>query len=184
MEQIITAADLSTFLFHNGEVECCRFEQCDLSGVDLSAAVFVECVFVSCNLSNINVSRTSFRECRFESCKMMGVRFDECIPFLQAPELVDCDLKLASFVSMKLTSIHFDRCQLHEVDFSQADLSAAIFSHCDLSGAIFESTDLRKADLHTSFGYTIDPERNSIRQLKVSSTDLSGFLNKYNLIII
>lgn len=177
------AQDIPTFSFYQGEVESIRFAQCDLSGMDLSGVVFVECVFEGCNLSNINLSRTAFRECRFESCKMIGLRFEDCIPFLQPPVFVDCDLKLCSFVSMKLPAIHFERCHLQEADFSQTGLKGAVFSHCDLSGAIFDATDLLKADLQTSFHYSIDPERNSIKHLKVSSEGLAGFLHKYNLVI-
>lgn len=183
MDRIITTEDLSSFSFHAGEVECVRFEQCDLSGHDLSSVVFIECTFVDCNLSNASVSRTSFRECSFLSCKLMGVRFDDCIPFLQPPVFKNCDLKLASFVSMKLPSVHFERCQLHETDFSQAVLTGAIFTESDLAGAIFDGTDLRKADMHSSYHYSIDPERNSIKQLKVSRDSLHGFLHKYGLLI-
>lgn len=183
MEQTITAAELSTFSFQEGEVESYRFEQCDLSGMDLSYVVFVECIFVGCNLSNAKVSGAAFRECRFEHCKMIGVKFDECVPFLQPPAFNDSDLKLCSFTSMKLASIHFNRCQLQECDFTQAVLTSAVFSQCDLAGAIFDATDLRKADLQHSFNYSIDCERNSVKQLHVSRDGLPGLLLKYNLLI-
>lgn len=183
MDRIISQVDLSTFSFYEGEVEYCRFEQCDLSARDLSNVVFVECVFIGCNLSNANVSGTAFRECTFDQCKIIGVRFDECVPFLQPPSFNNSDLKLCSFTSMKLASIHFNRCQLQECDFTQAVLTSAVFSQCDLAGAIFDATDLRKADLQHSFNYSIDCERNSVKQLHVSRDGLPGLLLKYNLLV-
>lgn len=181
MEKIITPEDLASFSFRPEEVECVRFEQCDLSGLDLSSVIFIECTFSDCNLSNANLSRTSFRECSFITCKLVGLRFDDCIPFLQPPIFKNCDLKLASFTSIKLHSVHFERCKLHEADFTNADLSNAVFSESDLNGAIFQNTDLRQADLQTSFHYSIDPERNRIKHLKVIRDGLAGFLDKYEL---
>lgn len=183
MERIINAENLAAVSFGAAEMEAVRFEQCDLSGRDLSGVLFIECQFVDCNLSNVTVSRTAFRECSFISCKLMGVRFDDCIPFLQPPVFKNCDLTLASFVSMKLPSAHFDRCQLLETDFSQADLTGAVLTESNLSGAIFDRTILSKADIQSSYNYSIDPERNSVKQLKVSHANLSGFLEKYALSI-
>lgn len=181
METIIHAEELAGFSFKDEEIECVRFEQCDFSGMDLSDVIFIECTFLECNFSNTILSRTSFRECFFLSCKLVGVRFDEGIPFLQPPQFKNCDLKLASFVSMKLHSIHFERCKLTETDFTLADLTGAIFEESDLSGAIFQNTDMKNADLQTSYHYSIDPERNNIKNVKVIRDNLAGFLDKYGL---
>lgn len=183
MDRIITADELTTFSFHQGEVECIRFEQCDLSGRDLSHVVFIECDFRDCNLSNASLKGASFRECSFHSCKLTGLRFDDCFPFLQPPLFENCDLTLASFVSMKMPSVHFTQCRLQETDFSQSVLIGAVFAECNLEGAIFESTDLSKANIETSYNYSIDPERNKVKQLTVSGDNLSGFLDKYKMII-
>jgi uncharacterized protein YjbI with pentapeptide repeats len=179
----IRQEDLPFISFPGEEIECVHFEQCDLSGKDLSDAVFIECLFDQCNLSNAKLSRTAFRECVFESSKLIGLHFDDCIPFLQPPVFRNADLQLASFLSCKLTGIRFEHCQLKEVDFSQAVLAEAVFIGCDLTGAVFEQTDMRKADIRTSFGYSIDPEQNSVRQLQVSAEQLEGFLTKYGMII-
>jgi uncharacterized protein YjbI with pentapeptide repeats len=77
----------------------------------------------------------------------------------------------------------FMQCEMHEVDFTNTDLSAAIFNDCDLMNSTFEQTNLEKADLRGAQHFSIDPERNKIKKAKVSHATISGFLDKYDLII-
>jgi len=67
------------------------------------------------------------------------------------------------------------------VDLTECDLASAVFDHCDLAGATFENTILEKADLRTSFNYSIDPERNRVKKAKFSLQGLPGLLNKYDI---
>lgn len=70
---------------------------------------------------------------------------------------------------------------MHEVDFTQSDLTEVVFDNCDLAGARFENTIIEKADLRTSFNYSIDPELNYIKKAKFSLTGLPGLLEKYGI---
>ena len=70
---------------------------------------------------------------------------------------------------------------LHELDFSEADLASAVFKGCDLQRSIFSSTNLEKADLGTSFNYSIDPERNRLKKAKFSLAGVVGLLDKYDI---
>ena len=70
-----------------------------------------------------------------------------------------------------------------EVDFSEADATGVYFQHCNLEKAIFENTKLEKADFRSAYGYTFDPERNSIKKAKFSKEGVIGLLVKYDLLI-
>ena len=58
-----------------------------------------------------------------------------------------------------------------------------IFSECDLSKTLFENTNLSKCDFRTSFNYSIDPDKNKIAKAKFSAQNVSGLLDKYNIVI-
>jgi uncharacterized protein YjbI with pentapeptide repeats len=70
---------------------------------------------------------------------------------------------------------------LHELDFSEADLSTAVFEACDLQRSIFAGTNLEKADLRTSYNYSIDPERNRLKKAKFSLPGVIGLLDKHDI---
>jgi uncharacterized protein YjbI with pentapeptide repeats len=166
-----------------GEYENCEFINCELAEADLSDIIFIECRFSKCNLTNAKLSRASFREVEFQDCKMVGLRFEECLPFLVPPEFHNCTLKVSSFLEMKLPKIRFINCDLQEVDFSNADLSGAQFIRSDLNGAVFDNTILERSDLSSAFHYTIDPDKNRIRKAVFSVDGLPGLLSKYGIVI-
>jgi fluoroquinolone resistance protein len=82
---------------------------------------------------------------------------------------------------MNLKKIQFKNSTLHEVDFTETDLSSAVFHNCDLARATFENAILEKADLRTSFNYSIDPELNRIKKAKFSIPAVIGLLDKYDI---
>jgi uncharacterized protein YjbI with pentapeptide repeats len=77
----------------------------------------------------------------------------------------------------------FSRCSLQEVDFTETDLTEVSFNECDLQLAKFEHTVLEKADLRTSFNYSIDPAVNKIKKARFSLPDVLKLLEKYDIII-
>jgi len=169
--------------FASGEYENCDFINCDLAEVDLSGFIFIECRFSKSNLTNAKLSQTSFREVKFQDCKMVGLRFEECLPFLVPPEFDSCILHLSSFIEMKLQKIRFVACDLQEVDFSCADLTGAEFILSDLNGAVFDNTNLEKSDLSSAYHYSIDPDKNRIRKAVFSVDGLPGLVAKYGIMI-
>lgn len=72
---------------------------------------------------------------------------------------------------------------MEQADLSEADLSKAKFQNCDLSGAVFYNTNLKAADLETSKNFSIDPENNRLEKAVFSSTNVSGLLDKYKIIV-
>ena len=120
---------------------------------------------------------------QFENCKLLGLHFEYCNDFLFEVNFQNCLLNLSSFYKLKMKKAKFMQCEMHEVDFTNTDLSAAIFNDCDLMNSTFEQTNLEKADLRGAQHFSIDPERNKIKKAKVSHATISGFLDKYDLII-
>jgi len=111
----------------------------------------------------------------------MGLHFEDCDSVLFAVNFDHCQLDFSSFFQLKMKKTLFSYCSLKEADFTETDLSASVFEHCDLVRAIFQQTLLEKTDLRTSFHYSIDPARNTLKKTKVSSAGLVGFLDQYDL---
>ncbi len=164
-----------------GEYEKCLFTNCDFSGTDLAEIIFWECEFRSCNLSLAKLTKTAFREVKFINCKMLGLHFNDCNKFARAFSFEHCLLHHSSFYQAKIKGTIFKNTQLLEADFAQCDLSGAVFEHCDFTGATFDNTILEKADLRSSFNYSIDPAMNKIKKAKFSLSGISGLLDKYDI---
>ncbi|HBQ61166.1 MAG TPA: hypothetical protein DD671_16485, partial [Balneolaceae bacterium] len=127
--------------------------------------------------------RTTIRDCRFLECKMVGLQFDSCNDFSFSAEFESSNLNLSSFYGVKLNNGSFKNCSLQEVDFTQTQLKETLFENCDLAKAVFSATLLQKADLTTSYNYSIDPELNQIRGAKFSLQGLPGLLDKYGIVV-
>ena len=128
-----------------------------------------------------NLVKTAFKDIRFKNCKLLGLHFENCDQFLFLASFDECSLRLSSFYQMKLQRTKFDNCGLQEVDFTETDLNNAVFNKCDLSGAIFDNTNLEKADLRTSYNYSINPQSNKIKRAKFSLGGVAGLLDKFDI---
>ncbi len=163
------------------EYENCHFQTCNLSNVNLSGIVFLECSFGDCNFSSAELKNTAFRDCSFTSCKMIGLRFEECDPFLLSFSFKNCDLSYTSFFQLKIPKTSFKKCKMEQVEFTGANCSGADFSEADLLGSSFGNTNLEKADFRSACNFSIDPEQSHMANAKFSQEDLSGLLTKYKL---
>jgi len=112
---------------------------------------------------------------------MIGLLFEHCNEFALSFEFNNCVLNYSSFYQNKIKKTLFTNTQLLEVDFTECDLTEAIFENCDLVRAIFERSILEKADFKTAYNYSIDPEKNRIKQAKFSYNGIVGLLDKYNI---
>ncbi len=166
-----------------GEYEHCRFVNCNFSETNFSHFRFAETQFEGCNLSMVKLGDTAFQDILFKNCKLLGLRFDHCHPFLLTMQFENCLLNLSSFYKLKLSKTNWVNCQLHEVDFTETDCSQAIFTQCDFAQSIFDNSILDKADLRTSFNYSIDPTRNRIKKAKFSAAAVVGLLKHLDIII-
>jgi fluoroquinolone resistance protein len=164
-----------------GEYEDCRFINCDFSGTSLSGSKFFDCIFIECNLSLTNLSGTALSNIQFKECKMLGIHFDLCTDFGLTFRFENCSLNHSSFYGKKIRKTIFINCQLVENDFTDADLTSSIFENCNLLRSSFQNTILERADLRTSFHYSIDPEANRIKKAKFSLSSVAGLLYKYDI---
>ncbi len=175
--------DYKTINILKGNYENCLFSLCDFSNSDLSGVNFTDCRFENCNLSMTNFSNTQLNNIIFSNCKMLGMKFEQCNPYLFKVTFYNCLLNLSSYFKVKLKKTHFKDCTLHEVDFTETELNEAVFDNCDLKGAIFSYTHLEKADFRTAYNYSIHPETNRISKAKFSRDGIAGLLDKYNITI-
>jgi uncharacterized protein YjbI with pentapeptide repeats len=90
-------------------------------------------------------------------------------------------LNHSSFYKTKIKKTLFQNSQLQETDFTECDLTNSVFDKCDLMNATFDNTILEKADLRTSYNFSIDPERNNIKKAKFTLQGVPGLLNKYDI---
>ncbi|MEJ2613649.1 MAG: pentapeptide repeat-containing protein [Ignavibacteriaceae bacterium] len=164
-----------------GEYEKCEFTNCSFYKSDISEILFVDCIFKACNLSLVEVSETTFNNVSFTDCKLMGIHFENCNDFGLSFKFENCILDHSSFFRKKIRNTHFKNSQLIEVDFTEADLTGSVFSGCDLKRTIFDNTIIEKADLRTSFNFSIDPEINRIKKAKFSFPGIAGLLDKYDI---
>ncbi len=164
-----------------GEYENCIFNSCNFADSDLSEFKFINCTFNGCNFSLTKLNNTAFRDVKFKDCKMLGLRFDTCNEFGLSFLFDGCQLNHSSFYKTKIKKTIFKNSQLQETDFAETDLSSSVFDNCNLTQAIFDHTTLEKADLRTSYNYSIDPENNRIKKAKFSISGVSGLLDKYEI---
>ena len=175
--------DFSKTKIKKGEYDNCTFIKCNFEGIHASNIQFVECEFIECNFSNAIVKDTAFKDVNFINCKMIGVKFNECDPFLLQFTFSYCQLNFSSFYQLKIPNTKFINCNLQEVDFTETDLSNTFLDSCDLKLAIFERTNLEKTDFRTAFNFNINPENNRLKHARFSKGNLLGLLLEYKIVV-
>ncbi len=180
-EEIFRKEDFSDNPLPKGEYEKCTFINCDFSNSDLSYVKFLECEFVNCNISMVNLNQTAFKDVKFTDSKMLGLRFDYCNKFGLSLSFENCILNHSSFYQVKIKKTQFRNTSLLEVDFTESDMTESVLDGCDLDRSTFYMTILEKADLRTSFNYSIDPEVNRIKKARFSLLGALGLLRKYDI---
>jgi fluoroquinolone resistance protein len=173
-----SAKDLSGRVYDSCIFTNCNFSQCNLTDTD-----FIECIFENCDFSLVKFSSTGLRDIKFKASKLIGADLSGCKEMFLSFSFEKCTLDYSSFQNKKITNTIFRECSMKETDFSESDLSGSSFIKCDLSGAVFFETVLEKADLASSFNYSINPEKNRISCARFSLDGVTGLLGKYNIII-
>jgi fluoroquinolone resistance protein len=165
------------------DYEECTFSRCDFTETQLNNFAFIQCTFTGCNLSNAKVEGTGFRDVKFIGCKLIGIDFSVSNSSMISLYFEDCIMDYVSLARLHLKKTEFHNCSLIRAFFDDADLSSSVFIRCNLKNAVFGKTNLEKADLSTSYNYSIDPENNRIKKAKFSVPGLPGLLVKYDIII-
>ncbi|WP_322970362.1 pentapeptide repeat-containing protein [Faecalibacter sp. LW9] len=164
-----------------GDFEQCQFSHCNFNGVDLNDFNFINCEFMECNLSLAQINGTTFQDVNFENCKMVGFNLEACNKFGLKVKFNHCVLNNSSFYEVQLPKSHFKDCALENVDFAYADFSQAYFENCNLKNAIFDQTNLEKANLTSSYNFSINPTQNKIKNAKFSRENCLGLLDIFNV---
>ncbi len=164
-----------------GEYENCQFINCNFANTDLSDIYFSDCHFTGCNMGMVKLLKTTFSNARFKDCKLLGLHFEDCNAVLFTVDFEKCILDLSSFYKLKIKKTRFKDSSLREVDLTEADLTGCTLDNCDLWQATFDNTVIEKADLRTSYNYSIDPLNNKIRKAKFSKEGVSGLLDKFDI---
>jgi fluoroquinolone resistance protein len=179
--QVFLRKKAAEIFLRTGEFENCEFNECDFSGSDFTDVKFWGCCFLGCNLSLVLLNKTSLRDVKFINCKMLGLQFDTCNEFGLSFGFENCILDHSSFYKRKIKKTIFKDSRLHEVDFTECDISGSVFSQCDLLQTTFFNTILEKADLRSSYNYSIDPDQNRIKKAKFSFPGAAGLLDKFDI---
>ena len=175
--------DFTNKKIKKGEYDNCTFINCNFEGIHASNIQFVECKFIDCNFSNTIVKDTAFKVVDFINCKMIGVKFNECDPFLLQLSFKDCQLNYTSFYKLKIQNTKFKNCNLEEADFTETILTSALFETCDLKNTTFDSTNLEKVDFRTAFNFEMNPQQNSLKGARFSKENVQGLLSVYKIIV-
>jgi len=166
------------------EFDGCTFKNCDFSNSYFSECQFIDCEFIDCNLSMAKLPGTALKTIQFRDCKLLGIQFHECDNFLFNVGFATCTLDYSWFINKKMQKTNFINCSLKGVNFSGADLTSSNFENANLEGAIFDGTLLKATDFTTAYNFKIDPETNSVKSAKFSTSGVHGLLEKYDIKIV
>ena len=178
-----TKIDFSKTNIIKGEYDNCTFINCNFENIHASNIQFVACDFMDCNFSNAIVKDTAFKDVNFVNCKLIGVKFNECDPFLLQMRFKECLLNFSSFYQLKIPKTVFENCNLEEADFTEANIHSSFFDNCDLKGAIFETTNLEKTNFKTAFNFTFELEKNRVKGAKFKRDSIDGLLFHYKIVL-
>ncbi len=166
------------------EYEQCTFINCDFTKANLNRYKFIDCQFVDCNLSMVSLVDTVMNKVVMERCKLLGIHWFTCDKFMFAVWFKSCALSNASFYNFNIKKTFFENCDLKEADFSGADMTECKLKSCDLSNAMFGNTNLSKADLSTSFNFSINPNLNKLKGAQFSRDNINGLLDVFQIKIV
>lgn len=165
------------------EFENCTFSYCDFTDCTFQTVTFIDCTFLDCNFKATKINYVSLRGVWFTRCDFTSVNFAMTDQVIFEFHFKDCLLDYAQFYALKLKKIQFINCSMIAVDFMGSDLTEAQFDHCNLRKTVFIDTILHKTDFYTSYGYTMDLEKNKVKKALFSTDGLKGLLEKYDLVI-
>jgi uncharacterized protein YjbI with pentapeptide repeats len=173
----LTTADLG-----GKEFERCTFRHCKLPESRWVRSVLEDSVFEDCDLSRMEPQRLVLRRVVFRNTKLVGVTWKGVD---KGPTMTfeDCDLRYASFVSLRLASARMVRCLLRESNFLDTDLTGADFSRSDLTGSTIQGCTLTKADFTRATGVLFDPSTNLVKGARVAPETALLLAQSFGLVV-
>jgi uncharacterized protein YjbI with pentapeptide repeats len=165
------------------EFECCIFNHCDFSQCNFIGVVFIDCTFNDCILSGAKINHVALRTVLFNRCKIEEVNFAMCDKLIFEVHFKECIMDFSKFYTLKIKGTTFLDCSIIAVDFMNTDLTEVVFDNCDLYRSEFSKANLSKANLKTSYNYTIDPTKTKIKKATFALENLKGLLFKHDIIV-
>jgi uncharacterized protein YjbI with pentapeptide repeats len=129
----LAGVTLQSCELHGLEARDVVFENCDLSGSDLSESHFHRVELAGCRLSGAVLSMSTLKDVRVRDCKLDGVNLrmseGERV-WISGSNLCEADLYAATFRSSRMLE-----CDLSGAEFSKADLRGTHLQGSRLDGA-------------------------------------------------
>jgi fluoroquinolone resistance protein len=165
-EQTFRGGDLGEADLGSKELVRCAFKNVKMMQSRWKGARLEDCTFDSCDLTRIAPDGLMARGVQFIGCKMIGIDWSGLGDY---PEIGfdGCDLRYASFVSLRLRKTRFERCDFRDAQLVEVDLGEASFRDCQLGGARFERCDLRKTSFAGASDLILPPQGNRLAGTRV-----------------
>lgn len=130
-------------LFKSAQISDVRFENCDLSNIQLAESSLHRVEFISCKLLGTNLSETTLSHVMMHDCNAQYINLS--MSKLTQVRFSQCDFQHSNFNNNRLTSVAFDTCQFNEADFSQTPLKGIDFRTCQIERLALGFQDIRGA---------------------------------------
>ncbi len=161
----------------------CTFRNMKLQETCWERTLLEDCIFEDCDLTGIQPAHMTCRNVQFKRSKLMGIDWSD-ISLNPQLSFDDCDLRYTSFVCTNLRKTLFHGCKAVEANFFECDLIEADFSKSDLSGANFDASDLREANFATAQGLFLRPEKNKVKNARISVEGAISLARGYELHVV
>jgi uncharacterized protein YjbI with pentapeptide repeats len=149
------------------EFERCTFRRCKLPESRWVRAKLVDCAFEDCDLGRMVPKQLGLRRVTFRGSKLMGIDWSE-VAVRPDVTFEGCDLRYASFVSLRLPKTRFVRCGMREANLLEVDLTEADFTESDLTGSTIAGCALTRVDFSRATGVFFDPRGNRVKGARIS----------------
>jgi len=136
----------------------CRAAQVDLEGSHLVKVRLTQAeprlfrardtLFEECDLSGADLSESSLYRVEFRGCKMIG--FVAGGAKFERVRFVDCQLEMSSLRALEAEDCEFRSSDMRDSDFEMAVLERVSFGKCQLGGTSFRQARMQDVDLRSS----------------------------------
>ena len=113
LDCIFDHCDLSNIECSEGSIHRCRFEQCRMTGSDISANVIHNTAFIKNTGKYINFSFTKFKQVTMEDNDFTSGGFNGCE--FKKIIFTDCKLDQCEFVNAVLDGVNWKTCSIDEI---------------------------------------------------------------------
>ncbi|MDQ0059961.1 pentapeptide repeat-containing protein [Paenibacillus harenae] len=138
-----------------------RFDNCDLSNIDLNGAIFHRVTFHECKLLGMDLTEATLR----------NVLFDECYADYAV-------LRFSNTKQVKLVKSSFGKADLSNMTLAQTSLQ-----ECNIDGAQFAQTKLRGMDLSSCDFASLSVNIEDLQGCIISPLQSSSFATMFGLVV-